>query len=885
MRPHDPLVRTFKEGDSPLARYVAQPVLAFAKWESSSGVAMVLATATALVWANVSWHTYDEFWHHPIALSIGSWQMYPLDLTHFVNDGLMAVFFFVVGIEIKRAVSAGGELNSVRRAALPAIAALGGMVVPALLYFVLNTGGEAARGWGIPMATDIAFAAGIVALLGTKVHPSLKLFLLTLAIVDDIGAITVIAIFYSDNIKLNWLLAAVGGLVLIRVAQLLRIWWYPVYFAIGFLTWYCTLESGVHATIAGVAIGFMTPARALVSRRAAVESAVAMEVSPTEEQLRKTAFVFRESMPLTEHLEYALHPFTALVFVPTFALANAGLQLSGSAMSDALTSTAAWGIVIGLVVGKPLGIAGFTYVATRFGFVLPGDARWPQFMGIAFAAGIGFTVSFFVATLAFTEEAITQSAKVGILFASAVAAFVALAMLNRVSETHPHATGRGWLNVDRERDASEGEEFAFIPPGTTPAELGGEAVEVSTTASAGVDDDSNWAVRATDASAGDDAGDASAGDASLADDSAGDASLRATRHPLIDSPPSPWRVLIIPGDDAAPEAMAATMSVLEALEVPIVYHQVPTGRDLERLAPDERDQLVASQIDTCDTVLFGASNGITPGAALMRWGKQTYANVRPVRWRPGYRSPLADPSSVDYVIVRENLEDMYVGIMGDAADLLAGVTADARSRVPAGAQQGRFAAKIITRPGTEQVTRFACELALSRRGHLTVSAKTNMLPATDRYFCDIAREVAQEYAGLTFSEYIVDDMAHRLVASPAEIDVLLLPNLYGDVLSDAAAGTIGGMGLAPSGCFGDHFAYFEPAHGTAPDIAGQERVNPTATLLSAVMMLRYLGYDEVATRLDKAITSVYARGAHLTPDQGGTASTSEFANAVLSDLA
>lgn len=880
MRPHDPLVRTFKEGDSPLARYVAQPVLAFAKWESSSGVAMVLATVTALVWANVSWVTYDEFWHHPITLSIGSWEMYPLDLTHFVNDGLMAVFFFVVGIEIKRAISAGGELNSVRRAALPAIAALGGMVVPALLYFMLNTGGDAARGWGIPMATDIAFAAGIVALLGTKVHPSLKLFLLTLAIVDDIGAITVIAIFYSDNINLRWLLAAVAGLALIRVAQLLRIWWYPVYFAIGFATWYCTLESGVHATIAGVAIGFMTPARALVSRRAAVESAVAMEVSPTEEQLRKTAFVFRESMPLTEHLEYALHPFTALVFVPTFALANAGLQLSGSAIGDALTSSAAWGIVIGLVIGKPLGIAGFTYVATRFGFVLPGDARWPQFLGISFAAGIGFTVSFFVATLAFTNDEITQSAKVGILFASAVAAFVALLMLNRVTDTHPHSAGRGWLAVDRDDEGAEGEQFAFIPPGTSPAELSGQAMEVSTTASAGVDDDSNWAVRATDGSVG--ASAQPAGAAAAQSDTV--AFPRTTHHPLVDDPPSPWRVLVIPGDDAAPEAMDATMSVLEALAVPIVYHEVPTGRDLVRMAPDERSELVSAQIDTCDTVLFGASNGVTPGAALMRWGKQTYANVRPVRWRPGYRSPLAEPADVDYVIVRENLEDMYVGVMGDARDLLTGVGVDPRARLPADAEEGRFAAKIITRGGTEQVTRFACELALSRRGHLTVSAKTNMLPATDRYFCDVAREVAQEYAGVTFSEYIVDDMAQRLVTSPAELDVLLLPNLYGDVLSDAAAGTIGGMGLAPSGCFGDHFAYFEPAHGTAPDIAGQERVNPTATMLSAVMMLRYLGYDAVATTLDRAITSVYARGAHLTPDQGGTASTSGFANAVLAEL-
>ncbi len=228
---------------------------------------------------------------------------------------------------------------------------------------------------------------------------------------------------------------------------------------------------------------------------------------------------------------------------------------------------------------------------------------------------------------------------------------------------------------------------------------------------------------------------------------------------------------MIPGDDAAPEAMSASLRVLEALDLPIDWDHIPVGDELASLAPTERESLVGEHIDNSDTVLFGSSNGTTPGAGFMRWGKKTYANVRPVRWRPGYASPLARPEGIDYVIVRENLEDMYVGVMGPAKLLLDAGLTDGRSRVPPDAANGRFAAKIITRPGTEQVTRFACELALSRGGKLTVSAKTNMLPATDRWFCDIAREVASEYPGLEYEQFIIDDMAHRLVMRPHDLDV------------------------------------------------------------------------------------------------------------------
>jgi isocitrate/isopropylmalate dehydrogenase len=343
-------------------------------------------------------------------------------------------------------------------------------------------------------------------------------------------------------------------------------------------------------------------------------------------------------------------------------------------------------------------------------------------------------------------------------------------------------------------------------------------------------------------------------------------------------------VAVVPGDDAAPEGMAAAVSVLRALDAPVTFDVLPTGPELAEIPWEERERLVVERMDSADTVLFGSTSGVTPGVPHLRWTKRTYANVRPIRWRPGFRSPLARPGSIDYVIVRENLEDAYVGIMGDADALRASGLVGPRARL-VNEGEGRFAAKVVTRRGTEDVARFAFRLAEQRRGHLTVSAKTNMLPATDRWFCDIVEEIGQEFPGVTVERFIVDDMAHRLVMWPDRLDVLLLPNLYGDVLSDEGAATIGGMGLAPSGCYGDDFAYFESAHGTAPDLAGLGRINPTGTLLSAVMMLEWLGLAAHAARLDRAITAVYAAGDHLTPDQGGPATTTEFASAVEAALA
>jgi len=331
------------------------------------------------------------------------------------------------------------------------------------------------------------------------------------------------------------------------------------------------------------------------------------------------------------------------------------------------------------------------------------------------------------------------------------------------------------------------------------------------------------------------------------------------------------RVVVIEGEDAAPEAVRPTVALVDRLGLPLDWIH-PTVED--------HDATVAA-IDASDTTLFGATSGRSARALFhLRWGKGTYANVRPARWLPGYRSPLARPDGIDLVVVRENLEDLYVGIEGDLAD----APGRDRGRIPLDVP-GRFALKVVTESGAERVVRFAFELARRRKaagrpGKVTCAAKYNMLPGTDGLFRDVARRVAAAYPDVAFETFIVDDFARRLVQSPQDVDVVVLPNLYGDFLSDVAAGVIGGLGLAPSGCYGDGYAYFESAHGSAPDIAGKGIINPTATILSAAMMLEYLGFEPAARRLASAVERVYADGRRLTPDQGGSATTLEFCAAV-----
>jgi isocitrate/isopropylmalate dehydrogenase len=333
-------------------------------------------------------------------------------------------------------------------------------------------------------------------------------------------------------------------------------------------------------------------------------------------------------------------------------------------------------------------------------------------------------------------------------------------------------------------------------------------------------------------------------------------------------------VAVVEGEDASPEAVRPVVALLDGLALDITWvHPEPGTAGL-------------ATIDAADATLFGATSGRSAAALFhLRWGRSTYANVRPIRYLTGARSPLAAPDGIDLVIVRENLEDVYVMAEGDLRELAA-PTPMSRTygRPVADLGPGRFAIKVITEEGSRRILEHAFRLAATRRGRLTVSAKHNMLPRTDGLFIETARSMASSHAGVDLELLIVDDLAHRLVRDPHRFDVIALPNLYGDVLSDLAAGLIGGLGLAPSGCYGDDYAYFEPAHGTAPDIAGTGTINPTATLLSACMLLDHVGLGDAAVRVTRAVERVYADGRVLPPDQGGTASADAFCDAVAAAL-
>ncbi|HEX6567811.1 MAG TPA: Na+/H+ antiporter NhaA, partial [Acidimicrobiales bacterium] len=376
--------------------------------------------------------TYDALWNTHLELAFGGWSL-SLSLHAFVNDVLMALFFFVLGLEIKQELVAG-QLASARTAALPAVAALGGMVVPAAIYTAVNVGGAGAAGWGIPMATDVAFALGVLALLGRRVPPGLKVLLLALAIVDDIGAIVVIAVFYAEGLSMGWLAAAAAGLALTALLRQRRVWYMPVYAVLGVAVWFATYESGVHATIAGVALGLLTPARPLMPGVDAdrIAGELSSDTAVTAAEVRDIWFRIRESVPVTERLQDLLHPWTSYVVVPLFALANAGVRLSGDAVADAARSPVTLGVVAGLVVGKVVGVTGAVALGTRLGLGrLPAGVSPRHVLGMAGIAGIGFTVSIFVAGLAFDDPALTDEAKIGILAASVLGAAVGAAVLWR----------------------------------------------------------------------------------------------------------------------------------------------------------------------------------------------------------------------------------------------------------------------------------------------------------------------------------------------------------------------------------------------------------------------------------------------------------------------
>ncbi len=417
-------------------RVTVSPLRDFFHAESAGGIVLVIATITALVWANSPWkQSYFELWHTHLSIALGSHSI-DLTLEQWVNEGLMTIFFLVVGLEIKREL-VEGELRDPRTAALPAIAAVGGMIVPALIYVAINAGGNGAGGWGIPMATDIAMAIGVVSLLGSRVPPSLKLFLLALAIVDDIGAIVVIAIFYSDSIHLVPLLVAVGFLLSVAGARLIGVRFVLVYVALGAGLWLALHDAGVHTTLAGVVLGLMAPTRPFRQSELVDEEAL-LDIS-TVETAAETAMLARESVSVVEWMEHLLHPWTSFLIVPLFALANAGIPITSTSVSNAFTSRITYGVVVGLVVGKLVGVVGASWIATRLRIgTLPADATWRGIVGVGALAGIGFTVSLFVAGLAFDDEPILQNeAKIGILAASLIAAAFGSVILLRTPGREP----------------------------------------------------------------------------------------------------------------------------------------------------------------------------------------------------------------------------------------------------------------------------------------------------------------------------------------------------------------------------------------------------------------------------------------------------------------
>jgi Na+:H+ antiporter, NhaA family len=401
------------------------PLREYLRNEAAGGVVLMAAAALALGWANSPWRAgYYALWETTLAVQLGRYGI-EADLRHWVDDGLMTLFFLVVGLEIKRELVAG-ELASWRRAALPVVAAAGGMAVPAAIYAAVNAGGPGAPGWGVPMATDIAFALGVLALLGPRVPSALKVFLLTLAVVDDLGSIAVVALFYSRGVELGTMALAAGLLVVVAALVRAGVWWLPLHVGLGLAVWLAMWHSGVSPALAGVAMGLLTPARPTAPPEVArdVGGALAGELAadPRPPRLREMLREARGTVPLAERLAHDLHPVSAFVVVPLFALANAGVSLERGGLAAPGAGAVLGGVLAGRVVGKLAGITAAAWLAVRLGLaVRPDGASWGQLAGVATVAGIGFTVPLFVADLAFPDGSFQAPVKLGLLSASLLA--------------------------------------------------------------------------------------------------------------------------------------------------------------------------------------------------------------------------------------------------------------------------------------------------------------------------------------------------------------------------------------------------------------------------------------------------------------------------------
>jgi Na+/H+ antiporter NhaA len=406
--------------------------------EAGSALFLLVAAVAALIWANVSGSGYEHVWTTATSIRVGEWSA-SLDVRHWVNDAAMAVFFLVVGLEISREATVG-DLRDIRRVAVPACGAVGGLALPALIYFAIEHHGAAAQGWGIPMSTDTAFLIGILALFGPRCPDQLRLFLLTLAIVDDIGAITVMAVFYTPHVRLAALIAA-GCLVLVlaalRWAQIWRLW---PYLLTGIALWIAVYASGIHPTLAGVLVGLLVPAALVETEQSdrfrAFGKAVIERADPRRARLAASAA--RATVPANDRLQDALHPVSAFVVIPVFGLANAGVRLDGATLRHALTSGVTIGIVVALLVGNAVGISVTTGVALRTGLGdLPGRVRYGHLIGGAVLAGIGFTISLFITDLAFTDDLLRSEAKIGVLAGSLLAAVLGSLLLRYLGERLP----------------------------------------------------------------------------------------------------------------------------------------------------------------------------------------------------------------------------------------------------------------------------------------------------------------------------------------------------------------------------------------------------------------------------------------------------------------
>ena len=404
--------------------------------EAGGSALLLAATVVALVWANSPWSdSYASFWSTEATIGVGDLHL-TLDLRHWVNDAAMALFFLVVGLEITREVSVG-ELRDRRNVAAPALGALGGLLVPAAIYLAVNHSGPASAGWGIVMSTDTAFVLGILALFGPRCPDRLRLFLLTLAIVDDIGAITVMALFYTDDMDGAALAVAAVLVAVLGVLRWAGVWRVTPYVLVGIALWLAVQASGVHPTLAGVIVGLLMPSHPpepdVVERTR--EYGQALREAPDAERARLAALSAAATVPAGGRLLYVLHRWTAYVVVPVFGLANAGVSLDAETLRTAATSPVTLGVAGALLAGNAIGITAGTAIALRSGLgVLPGGVRWSHLMAGATLAGIGFTIALFITDLAFSDEQLREQATIGILAGSVVAAVAGVVLLRVLGE-------------------------------------------------------------------------------------------------------------------------------------------------------------------------------------------------------------------------------------------------------------------------------------------------------------------------------------------------------------------------------------------------------------------------------------------------------------------